>query len=626
MNRFLTMLLGTFFCLPLMASNPGGGGINAPDTCQAVSLDGKQYTFVFTDGDKSNVRDFNDRRAPNKAPHVVGETIKDKLRYSIFDFDEGNGYVATLIGWVDSYDYYENIVVPNTVKYDGQDVPVTTINNYAFCNGWGIKSVTIGNNVIAICKNAFYSCSITDLYIPISVIWIQKCAFMYNPLESVKFQKPNQTMPPLQIDIFAFACLRIKEFELPARLSPYSLILDRGNPLALNPYLSTISINPATGSWGAPSREPVDESEYCAFEIINDALCVVSGTGDNRRVAIVAYPGGNTKESFELSENLIDVNNAAFGQTSLRSIKFKATAPANQNETKISVYGSAFGYNSELEKLSFEASGDVQLPSGMATGCGNLESIDIGDGITNYSVDDDVIYQTIDGELTLVNYPSGKKDNIFDIPEGVTCISSNAMSQNEYVREVNMPHGMINIGELAFVNCSQLRQVNLPSTLQVISSEAFYGCRLENITIPASVTHIDEQAFYSDRSVINSVNVLCDTPPVSSSGEVASEIFSEETLESATLTLPDNVDYTVFTSHPAWAFKNVQSAGIDNIEADTNQGFRIDGNTVTSISESPIELIGVDGSIISFGLTVTVPSPGIYFIRQNDKTYKVAIR
>lgn len=621
------MLLGLIYILPMMAVNPGGGGSVPNDTCIAVSLSGECYSFVEGSQPMRMTRKGNTNQSPAKVPHVVGQTTINKLVYSVFDPDEGNGWVATLMGWADSYDYYPDIVIPNTIKYDGIDVPVTAVNQMAFMNGWGIESVKFGANVCSIFAYAFYGCSLTKLKIPISVMMIWQSAFMYNPLEKVTFENPYKTSPPLFIGPFAFACLRIKDFEIPARNSPYSYTeKDRGNPFARNPQLSSFSINPATGSWGAPSRASDGDGEQCTFEIINDALCVVEGSGENRWVTVVAYPSGNTKESFELTENLIDVNDEAFSQSNnLRSIRLKASSTSESQPTKLAVYGGAFKDNINLEDLSLEAQGDVELSSDMVAGCTGLETVELGSGITNYSVTDDVIYQTINGEKTLVCYPAGKVDDVFTIPNGVIAIDSYAFSGNPLIWKVVMPSGLKTIGYGAFYDCIRLYSAEMPNTLEEISGRAFANSQLNEITIPASVSIIDDDAFYTEQQ-ISKVTVHCLTPPLSSTGDVASEIFSATTLDQAILELPDNVASETFTNHPAWAFKQVQSAGIDDIASDNSQCFRIDGNTISSMNNQPMEIFNIDGTLAGSGMSFTVPSSGIYLVQQGPNIAKISIR
>ena len=106
-----------------------------------------------------------------------------------------------------NYDYYSdrytgNVVIPESVTYNGATYPVTSIGAYAFyfCRSLtsvtipnsvktigysafedcsGLTSVTIGNSVTSIGGSAFYSCSgLTSVTIPNSVTTIGNYAFL----------------------------------------------------------------------------------------------------------------------------------------------------------------------------------------------------------------------------------------------------------------------------------------------------------------------------------------------------------------------------------------------------------------------------------------------------------------
>lgn len=620
---FLTVLLIAGFAVSF-AAGPGGGR-QISDSCQVVAPNGDVFTYIF-----SQKRAVPAKSPIAKEPHVVGKTTVNKLVYSVFDFESGNGYVATLMGWADSNDYYEHITVPATVKYDGQDVPVTAINNLAFYNGWGITGLTIGSNVNAIFNSAFYGCRLPELYIPISVMMIRNFAFYRNPIEKVTFQYPSRKFPDLEMYNAAFSGMKIGALEIPARLKPNTYYqVDQGNPISFNPYLSQISLNPATGKWGAPTRAG-EAADSCWFEIKNNALCVVSGPESNRCTTIVAYPPAAQGENFELSGNRMKVNGNAFSISPLRSICLKATAPASQEGVKIAAEDFAFSESMYLSSLTFDAQGEVDLGENVVRYCDDLEKITLGSGVTNYTSVDDVLYQPVEGGKALAVYPAGKTTTRFEVPGDVIRIASGAMSANTHLEEIILPQGLESIGEGAFYNCYSLKKADLPSSLEYIGDMGFMATQLEEITIPASLKTLGGDAFYNGYidgtpTYISKVTVLAATPPVSPYGEVAGEIFNSRTLAEGKLILPDGVNHTVFTSHNAWKFTNIGFAGIEDVKSDYVSGFIIEGKTVTSTDATPVEVIGIDGTVLAKGTSVVVPCAGIYILRRAGKCAKITI-
>jgi hypothetical protein len=93
--------------------------------------------------------------------------------------------------YYDSYsgEYSGDVVIPESVDYEGKSYPVTSIGNNAFINCRGLTSVTIPNSVTSIGSGAFFDCSgLTSVTIPNSVTSIGNSAFYgCSSLQRVEF-------------------------------------------------------------------------------------------------------------------------------------------------------------------------------------------------------------------------------------------------------------------------------------------------------------------------------------------------------------------------------------------------------------------------------------------------------
>ena len=123
----------------------------------------------------------------------------------------------------------------------------------------------------------------------------------------------------------------------------------------------------------------------------------------------------------------------------------------------------------------------TSIGEGAFLGCSSLESVTLPKNITK------IRKMTFDGCYSL------KQVNI---PKKVKTIGMRAFDGCYALKQINIPRKVKTIGVSAFTGCEGLEQVNLEgkSTLQEIGANAFSGCNIKKLLIPASVTKIDNAA------------------------------------------------------------------------------------------------------------------------------------
>ena len=84
---------------------------------------------------------------------------------------------------------------------------------------------------------------------------------------------------------------------------------------------------------------------------------------------------------------------------------------------------------------------------------------------------------------------------LIEIPEGVLAIGENAFAGLTVLTKVKLPAGLIVIEAGAFKGCGNLRSINIPDGIMIIGKEAFAGCdKLEKLTVP-DTAEVGEGAF-----------------------------------------------------------------------------------------------------------------------------------
>ncbi len=110
--------------------------------------------------------------------------------------------------------------------------------------------------------------------------------------------------------------------------------------------------------------------------------------------------------------------------------------------------------------------------------CSNLESINVVGENPCYSSKDGVLFNK--DMTTIILFPKGKKENIYEIPDGVTTIETNAFRECYNLTSITIPESVTSIGRQTFEGCTSLFLITLPDNLTSIGDCAFYDTKYYN--------------------------------------------------------------------------------------------------------------------------------------------------
>lgn len=153
----------------------------------------------------------------------------------------------------------------------------------------------------------------------------------------------------------------------------------------------------------------------------------------------------------------------------------------------------------------------VEIPEGIEelhgytfSGCTNLAQVKLPSSMSTFGADDFrgtpwleslkdnegyVIYKD-----NLVESPKDLSGDVV-IPSGVKIIGAGAF-RNRNITKVEIPEGVEEIGESAFMGCFELEEVKLPNSLKKIDNQALVcGMSLKTIDLPEGLESIGDNAF-----------------------------------------------------------------------------------------------------------------------------------
>ena len=208
----------------------------------------------------------------------------------------------------------------------------------------------------------------------------------------------------------------------------------------------------------------------------------------------------------------------------------------------------------------------------------------------------------------------------------VTEIGVEAFMNNSNLTSIDISHDPCHIEIIhasAFKNCSNLPEIILPASLTIIEEEAFEGCAINTLEIPASVTVIGDKAF-ADCSNLTSVTITGGDVEL---GENAFENCDEDLI----IYVPEG---RVDDYRSRWPDLNILAIGtipIPYIAADGSKAYCTDytvlnGSNIYTVIESPGWYVVNSDISYEKGLTFDVENGDVNLILCDDAEMSIEVK
>jgi len=126
-------------------------------------------------------------------------------------------------------------------------------------------------------------------------------------------------------------------------------------------------------------------------------------------------------------------------------------------------------------------------------GCTNLIHLKVDVDNPNYCDVDGLLFDK--AQTTIILCPEGKAGN-YAIPDGVIDIAGNAFRQCARLTSVTIPKSVTTIDDSAFYHCRGLTNLVMGDGVVAIGANAFLGCtNLTKVLLPEGITTIKSEAF-----------------------------------------------------------------------------------------------------------------------------------
>ena len=402
----------------------------------------------------------------------------------------------------------ETLTIPDFVECDDITYEVTEIRDLRTST---VKNVVIGSHLTAITDYAFVSCDdLAELSVSSDNLnYSSKDGILFNKQQTVLVKYPKAKegnfyeIPDTVVTIGKRAfeeCINLTDITIPDNVTS----IDSGAFLGCSHLKkivipdSVISIAGWAFMWCAGLTDVtlgkgITSIGDRAFESCS-SLKHITIPDNVTSIAPYAFDGCRSLESIVIPNSVTTISYSLFSScVNLKNI----TIP--DSVTSIGIY--AFVYCNSLESIVIPDS-VISIAENCFNWCNSLTNITIGSGVvsigknafqfnpnlTEISVSErNKVYSSVNGVLfnkdrtELIQYPAGKKDITYVVPDSVT-----------------------SVGNAAFCECYNLVNIIISAGATSIGMWAFDGCmNLEHVFYQGNVPNVDSYAYDASNALIN---------------------------------------------------------------------------------------------------------------------------